>query len=538
MPIQKFPLVNKGIVKDVSSDLLPANGQDFYWTEGRNIRFQNGQVSRMPGFKPVYRSNNITVHTSSGSTSGVYVAPVYNVRVTKDQDSHYVYCSHHKVYDFHNGLHYDITKADTDYGASEDYTWSHTHHNGFLILNNFQDTPQVWQPVDNNQKLIDLPNFPADTRCQVIRSYKSYLIALNIQDGMTLNENRLIWSTFSTPGELPASWDISDPSNDAGEIHLSDTPGPLVDAVPLGDYMVVYKKTSTYLMQATGDDRVMTFKLVFPQVGALTKNCVAVVGNKHFVVTVDDIIMHDGFNFESIIQGKNKRHLFNTINSKRAHISFVVPNYARNEVWFCYPKKNSLWCDEAIIYDLLEGTWTFRQLPNTPNISVGFIDVSSLNEWDTYLNTIWDSARFIWNATNYNVNLLSLTMALPDKYGIFHLDSDGTLDEDGIEMNCYVERDNIMIGELNDIKVVKGCWVVADVSSIGDSVVKVEIGTRMRKGDPIFWQGPFLFNSKTDNKVDFFATGRFFSIRFSTLANADWRLNGFELDVHPARGKF
>lgn len=526
MAIASYNNLSAGIIKDISPQSLPGNEQQFFWTGGKNVRFWNNQVKKIGGY------------TSIIDTSSTSVDPYYHTRISTPTSSHYVYLGKNKVYDYFNNTHYEITRTSGDYSASDDETWSHTIINTYPIFVNYNDTPQVWNPVSQTQKLVDLPNWPTGYKCAVMRSFKAYLIAMDVTNASSVrNGNLIYWSTSALPGSIPTSWDITDLSNDSGQMELSDTPGEIIDGHALADYFVVYKKTATYVMQYTGDGNIFNMRLTFPHLGMIAKGCACNINNRQFVVTTDDIILHDGFNYRSIIDGKNRKYLFSNINSKRAHISFVVPNYARSEVWYCYPKGTSTWCNEALIYNYSNETWSLRSLPNTPNISTGFIDLSSTGTWTSYSSTIWPSATFVWGSSAYNQNLWSLTMTAPSDRKIYYMDSDDILLDNGTETYSFIERENLQLTNSHEIKTIKRIYPKVEISGVSDPTLRIEIGTQMQKSDSINWQGPYNFNIKTDEKLDVFATGRYLSIRFSTLSASDWSLGNFDVE-YTVRGKW
>ncbi|MDO6575225.1 hypothetical protein, partial [Staphylococcus pasteuri_A] len=48
------------------------------------------------------------------------------------------------------------------------------------------------------------------------------------------------------------SWDETDVTIDAGEVDVAETPDYLVDALQLGDTLILYKQRSAYVMRLIG----------------------------------------------------------------------------------------------------------------------------------------------------------------------------------------------------------------------------------------------------------------------------------------------
>jgi hypothetical protein len=518
-----------GLVKDIGSENLPSDDKSgFAWTDSQNVRFKNNAIQKMPGYSTII---------DTGST----IAPYYSVRINTGSTSYYVYLGLNKAYTLHSGSHYNITRqstgVDVNYTASVNNPWTHTVLNGLPVFNNGFDAPQAWTNIGTGNRLSNLSNWPTNFTCAVMRSYKAYLIALDITDAVpSRNPNKIKWSAAALPGALPTSWDFTDPTNDAGEQQLSDSDGYLVDCLPLNDFNVIYKNTSTYLMSYVGGNEIFSIKKVFPNVGMLSKNCAAAFNGKHFVVTNDDVIVHDGYNYQSIIDGKNKLYLFNNINTESYKTTFVVPNYAQGEMWICFPTGSSTYPNMALIYNYNNNTWTKRVLPETSHIIEGFIDITSSPAWSAMSSTTWANADFPWDQTIYNTTAWSLSMAVPSQNKIFLIDKTDTT-ENGTPATCYLERENILLSPDTDIKMIKRVWPKMTLLSGANSVVNIHIGTSMVRGSTTAWQGPYAFNINTDNKIDCFATGRYLSIRFSSSTDVSWKLDSFDIDVIP-KGKF
>jgi hypothetical protein len=307
MPVKSFNnLSTIGLIKDQNPRTLPVEDQPgFAWSDVQNFRFKDGVVEKMNGYEQLIDATST-------------ITPYYTTRISNGSQSFYVYCGLNKIYTYYANSHYNITRqsgaVDVNYSASSSNQWNHCILNGFPIFNNGIDIPQTWNPINQSTRLNNLTNWPTSYKADVIRSYKAYLIALNITDAVpSVNVNKVKWSAAALPGALPTTWDITDPTNDAGEISLSDSEGYLVDCLTLNDYNIIYKSTSTYIMSYVGGNTVFSIRKLFPNIGMLSKNCAAYFEGKHFVVTNDDVIIHDGNTYQSIIDGKNKKYLFNNI---------------------------------------------------------------------------------------------------------------------------------------------------------------------------------------------------------------------------------
>lgn len=516
-----------GMIKDVSPKTLPSSDKSgFGWTDVQNMRFKDDSVEKMPGYSTII------------DTTGT-VSPYFTQRINDGTHSFYLWAGLNKVYVQYSGTNYNITRqttgVDVNYSATSDFRWNLTTLNGLPVLNNGIDIPQSWTPVNQSQKLANLNAWPTGYTASVIRSYKAYLIALNITTSTTTNPNLIKWSGAALPYQLPSTWDITDPTNDAGEYQIGDSDGYLVDCLALNDYNIIYKNTSTYAMSYVGGNNIFSIRKIFPNIGMLSTNCAAAFEGRHFVVSNDDVIIHDGSTYQSCIDGKNKKYLFNSINPTNYKTTFVVPNYARSEMWICFPSGNSVYPDSALIFNYKTGVWTKKSLPTTPWISEGFIDLVSSQTWSSASST-WQGATSKWDQTAFNQNRWSLTMVNPTANALQILDK-SDLTDGGTPTYSYIERQKIVFSQDQDIKLIKGVWPkVQKLNGINNNI-QIYIGTAIKMGDVLTWNGPYTFNTATDNKVDCLVSGREIGIRFSSSTDIQWSISGFDLDVANG-GKF
>ena len=291
-----FEVGKYGVIQDIEDHELPPEA----WTDAKNVRFFAGKALRMTGQDSVHET--------------VQVAP-YNVFYCPIAGANYwVYTGLSSVYAVTGSTHTDISKSG-GYSAVADTPWTGGVLNGLLILNNGVDNPQQWSLSGPSVALADLSNWLASTTCKVMRPFREYLVAMDITESGTHDEDLLIWSQPAEPRSAPASWDYTDATKDAGTKVFSDSPGKLLDCLQLGGVNIVYKQDSTHLMQFVGGQYIHRFDPLFSNTGMLTYRCAVNVPKfGHFVVTDDDIITHHGVgNPESVLTNKVRQALFNSM---------------------------------------------------------------------------------------------------------------------------------------------------------------------------------------------------------------------------------
>lgn len=523
MPIISYNNISGiGMANDPIPSTLPADEKNgFAWSNVQNMRFKDGSITKMPGYETLINPS---------------VAPYFSSRLQYNGNTYYIYAGLNKIYCQYAGAQYEITRSSSEYNADKDHPWNMDVLNGYPILNNGMDLPQAWLNIAHTQRLVNLPYWDTTKTAKIIRSYKAYLIALDVSTTTSRNQNLIKWSAAALPGQLPTSWDIADPTNDAGEISISDSDGYLVDCLLLNDFNIVYKNTSTYVMSYVGGNEIFSLKQIFPKVGMLAPNCAAFFEGKHFVVTTDDVIVHDGFQYQSVIDGKNRKYLFKSLNANSVQRTFVVPNYENSEMWICYSTGGSTYPNACLIFNYKTGSWSRRVLPETSHIDHGFIDIPDQVLWQD-ANYTWKSQNTIWDSTKFNKIAWSLSMCVPSDTKIYLLDKEGTLNDNGNSVTAFVERINFQIYDDQHMKFIKRLWPKVTKKAGANSFIQVYVGTSLTTtGQPV-WQGPYQFNTLLDDKLDCLCFGRYISVRFETTSDLVWELHGFDLEVD-SKGKW
>ncbi len=452
-------------------------------------------------------------------------------------------------------LPYDVTyTADEDYQASDtDKRWTTTNLNGLLIATNGMDPAQMWPLssgiVSKTRPFKILRNWEStsvetstsgkwtasDYSCQVIRSFKTFLIGLNWS--RIDPEPRLVkWSTEASYGLPPFSWSSADNTLDAGEYELSDTPGSIVDGLPLGDSFLIYKNDSIYIMNYVGTPYIFSFKLLSPNIGCLTKNAVAEFEGGHFFMGNSDFYVCNGQTVTPLLPNKLRRAVFDDINAgdtvnpswKRC---FVAADYVHQEMLACYPSGNSTVPNKAVIWNWRNNTFSLRDLPDTSHINAGILEVVVGGSTWTSVVGDWDSESDSWGFSAYDAHLENLvfadqTSSAPKLYR----DNNGNKN-DTINMTSYIERSGYDMGDPQSIKFVSAVYPQLEVS--GDNSIRVYVGHQMSTEGPITWEGPIDFNPNEQSKVSCRVSGKYFGVKFESVKNMDWKLHGLAFDVFP-----
>ncbi len=430
--------------------------------------------------------------------------------------------------------------ADNDYGATTtERKWTTTNLNGIVIGTNGYDTPQYW-PLSSGIPSLTTPfrelrNWPAVSKCQVMRSFKTFLIGLNWSRSNP--EPRLVkWSTEASYGQPPVTWSETDNTLDSGEYQLADTPGVIVDGLPLGDSFLIYKEDAIYIMNYVGTPYIFSFKLLSPNIGCLSKNCVAEFELGHFFIGLSDFYLCNGQQVTPLLPEKLRRSVFDDLDgdSKNYHRCFVAADYVRNEMIAAYPSTSGVSggpANKAIIWNWKTNTFSMRDLPTASHITSGIVQITAGTTWNNITGT-WNSGSGAWGSTNYANVSENLVFADVTNTKLFRDNSGNT--KDGANMTSYIERSGYDLGDPSMVKYVRAVYPELEVS--GDNKIKVYLGHQMATEQAITWDNGTEFNPNTQSKVSCTATGKYFAIKFESTGDFDWKLNGLAFDVSQ-RGK-
>ena len=347
-------LQTPGIIRDTPSHrLIPAA-----FSDGQNVRFNYRGAESLPGDLEVFSSASIT-------PLWIKAFPPISLPI-------WVYGNLTEMWAY-DGSHTEITRVASDYSGDASERWQATMLNGIAVFNNAIDTPQAWTDIDPSTPLVDLPNWDTNRVAKSIRSFKNFLIALNLTDSGTARPYRVLWSDSADVGTYPGSWDSTDPSTDSREFDLAETEDHLVDQRVLGDVNIIYKETTTWGMQYIGPPYYFRFWNILSDKGLLWRDCVTGIPGGHFVVTQDDIIIHGGQmeQYKSLLNGAQRDWLFSTIDPSYFYNSFVVTHPRNNEVYFCFPSLGSTYADTAIVWNWVDKSLGIRSLTSTPFAATG-----------------------------------------------------------------------------------------------------------------------------------------------------------------------
>jgi hypothetical protein len=525
-----------GVIDEIPDHATPMNA----WTTANNVTFRDSHVQSSRGYTEV---------TSPLLTRPQFLLPYY------DPDSAKLFWLYPGVNDLGKGLiasydgssHVDLTDT-ANYPSPGFYgdtvRWNGAIVNGLVVLNNRVGIPQMWDRATGgtlDADFSDLTGWPSGDTCAVMRGFRNFFIALDITNtGKDPDRNPYeikhsgIVDPYTAPEWAPLT------TNRAGSKYIGEGGGVIIDCLPMRGVNIVYTENEAWPMTYVGGNEVFAIgDKALLEYGMLTQGCAAAFGaGSHFVVTTGDIIVHDGANAQSIIDGRVRDTLFADIDSDNFVNCFVVSHYSEGEVWFCYPGSGSIYPNKVAKWNVKSGAWSLMDLPiETAAIKFGAVPITGTDgTWDTD-SQAWDLDDSVWNVGNYNPTIKNLMLAQTGATiatSALQKADDG-LDFNGTPFNVTLEKTGIIVAGSGP----NGPYMDPNVDKFVDEIwprieggpVSVAVGTAQTIDGTYTWTNPQSFDPTTDKKLDFRPIeGYYWAIRF-TSSGVAWHLDGYDANV-------
>lgn len=493
-----------GVIKDIGAPGLPQTA----WTDASNIRFLDGAALQFLGHGSVY---------NDPAYAPQYVMPA-NVAGVR----YWLYATAEKQFVVTNSggsaVHTDITHATPRAGIINQ--WSGTVFGGIPILNGDATKPPMFWDQDLAHKFVDLTAWPANTYCQVLRSYKNQLIALNVTKAGVHYPYMVKFSSLAVPGALPSTWNEADATQDAGEFDISDGQDPIVDGLGLKESFIVYKESSTFRLDYIGGQYVLSNKKVFGMSGLFGVGCAVEFDSFHFAVTGSDIVVHDGYTAQSVLDKRARRFFFQDIDVTNKGLVFCFKNPFLNEIMVAYPSIGATSCDKALVYNFVDKTVSFRTLPNVTHAAYGPVDNTLGGNWSQDEDP-WSSDLTSWNGPDFTPDTARVIMGSANTK-MYMLDASASFD--GALPNAYLERRGLSFDDDEHHKLITG--IRAKISGNVGGTVLVKIGYADNPYDEPTYT-TMTHTIGTTLQCDCFVAGRYIAVWFGSGTAYQWRLDEF-----------
>lgn len=568
MPTYKVRNVGQiGVVTDVPPYDLPANA----WNDAMNVRFDGTKIEKFGGNRRVMER-----FVKDGEQT-LAIAPLRDTRT----DVSWIVATSSNLYKVKSAEDWAIAtrKVGGDYKARLESTWYYTTLSNCLVMTNNFDVPQGIKPGQENFQ--DLPRWGVVTgddgkdkqeewRTYLIRSYKNFLIAMNTFEGEQNFPQRVRWSDIADVNDLPQDWDSASTTNSAGFNDLTDATGEIIDGLPMRDSFVIYTTEDTFLMQYIGGNSIFRFTKLFSGSGLLARQCVTEFDGRHFVISNNDIYVHDGSSRKSIVAGRVREFLMKEITSINPLATRVFTNYPQKEVWiaYCRPgtdeRYDGKWVpNKAAVWNWEFDTWTFYELPDSTDLNLVAPLSTDTRKWEDYVGIPGedpDDRKNSWkNVDPYeqweitSQNFSSQYFVALGKFGtIFQLDAGERFYNDvlkaGIDdektpigptvfektekpLLAWFERRQVDFDETDvpswaNVKIRK-CYPQFS----GTGGVDIHIGGANDSQTPPTYKQMQHFTIGSQYMTSFRINNKYIAIRFADDQLGQWSFTGYDLDI-------
>lgn len=514
-----------------------------WWTDAKNVRFQDGDVVSMDGHSATKGVPTTFVRwLQACPTVSAYYWLYAGLTATPGQ---------HKFYCINGTTHTDVTPGAGVVTGSDSARWNGGVLNGIPFINNGLSVPYAWTNPGPATALAAFatwkPGYLVSMYADVLRAFGFFLVALKITENGTYDPQLLRWSHPAAPGTLPSSWDDTDATKDAGRVALAQTNDFLVDLLPLGRVGYIYKERSIYSMTYIGGNDIFSIDPVLDTVGMINRDCGVnlPLRRQHFVVGGDDIYLFNGQTAESIVDQRIRKFIFNSINGNYINRCWAAPNYGEREVWFAYPTLNSPdgFPDMFAIYNYKDNTWSFRDVgdstagnPDTATFgTAGFATTGDATIWSAHTGAWMDDTHFWVEVADKPSKLNLIFGAGRTTKAIYTVDRTNQFDD--FTYSRYVERAELaVIGKDRE-----GNWVSDPhtrklitelfISAVSTGTLTVRMGGSDIIDGPITWGANQTFNPNTQFKVDSVVQGKYIHFRISSTSR--FRLKSVSFNITP-----
>lgn len=512
--MRRLPIRNlaaPGFVPDLPSFDLPTPA----WSDSRNVRYADGAVEKLKGYAEVWGNLSATA--------------IWAMPISTDTTQFWMYGSETALYATDGTTHADIAGS-VSISATQNLGYTGGALHGFAVISDGKSIPQVWSPgLANN--LVSLTAWPALTlTCEVIRPWRSFLVALRIEDTGSLNPRLMRWSDAASPGGLPLSWDYTDPTNQAGIKEFGESEDMLVDCEQLRDSLVIYKTSSTWIGEYVGGADVVGFRQLFTELGALSQDCIGSMGASHVVLAGDDLVLHDGNSARSLLDRRARRWLFNRIDPTNYRRCWVAVDNGAREVWVAYPEQGASAATQALVWNWAEDTLYPVDLGVPMTYGTYGIITGTASTFDTD-TTLFDADAAVFNEEAFSPFRRALIMTRASAARAVQQGVGET--QAGASMTCYAQRDGTVVSEdLGSIKRVWRIWPM--VTGTAGAQLDLWIGARTALSASPAFEGPYRFTIGTDNWVDVRFDARIIDLRVEYTGTNTWRLHGLDVEYDDA----
>lgn len=511
-------LKNIGL-KGLSTDPAPWSLPPEFITAGINYRIFAGSVETDNGL-------------ALWDTAPAAFFPGHISRVALGASNFWIVCGRNAVYVWDGSVWSDISSVAGYAGlaANDELRWTQCLLGAIPIVNNPQSTPEYWSPQQTAQVLQPLDFDSVNDwaalgyTCNVMRSHKSFLFALNLTESGVEFPDSYRWSHPADINGLPVTWDETDDAFLAGKAALGGDGGAIIDGFSLRDAFCIYSENGIDVLDFTNDEFVWRRRGLSSTVGLLSKDGIVEVKGTHFFMSYGDIVKNDGNKIDSIAHNRIRRDYSQRINADLYSRSYALRNDNQKEIWFCIPETGELYPNIAYIYNWKDDSWAVKDLPMDIAHSASGSYAEAAPTWDSYpAPETWDIQQIIWNAGGASPINDTIAGVSPTTEELWFVDP---LIAPGGDLNFEIERTNFPL--LGQRQVTTITRVYPHIEA--ETPVLIQFGSQDYNDAPVRWKPAVIFDPLTDRKIDLRTTGELHCWKISSIGVNRLSVSGLTIE--------
>lgn len=175
-------------------------------------------------------------------------------------------------------------------------------------------------------------------------------------------------------------------ANDAGTVDLREESDTIIALIKSHRDSIIYRSNSVWSMRFVGGNNVFDFRPLFRGISLwnhsggvysrTSPKCVAVVGQRHYFLSMDDFYMLASADSEPISIGKPIRSYFlSDISGNSTYKSnvFTTVDYGKKEIYWWYPSTAvfDVLCDKAVVFNYETFEWSIFDGSGTKKFYTG-----------------------------------------------------------------------------------------------------------------------------------------------------------------------
>lgn len=416
-------------------------------------------------------------------------------------------------------------------GAVDD-RWTGGAFNGVLILNNPVDGMYYWNG-DVTTRLRRMPAWPSGQKCDSVLFFKNYILALGATISSVKQPQVIYWGNAAEPGAVPTSWTATS-TNDAGSTpQTAETGGSLVDGMVFGDVAYIYDQDSRFGVRYIGGNSVFQVFRIPDVDGLLGRGCIANTPKGQVFLANGDVRIHNGGGSESIIEGSNRRWLFNSMDTTYATRSFLAINPRKNELWVAFPTTGNTSCNRVLVWNWKDNTWGDFSISGLTYGTTGLIPSTIGSAIIDSHTEVIDTNTAVIDGNEYSQNegRLILSTTAP-KIGL----ADTGSTDFGTAITFMLEKRGISLDDSESVKVLSASR--PQVKAPEGTVLSIQHGSCMTAyADPVY-STAVTYTVGTDNWANSFARGgRYMALKITSSDYPIVALRSIDLD-YTTQGRF